>query len=115
MSENSTNRQVPDGGKGSDATLDLGHLTNLLLESHSRKKVFDTIFNGSIGILVHAIHVLQSALPHSSASEECKEETESPGESVEDLVNVSEESVDSPSILLLLEDKFVGQNRWSNP
>lgn len=59
--ENGTDRVVSNGGRGCNSTLDLDHLTNLLLQRHSRKKILHTSFDGFIGILVNAIHVTQFA------------------------------------------------------
>lgn len=52
-----TNGEVFNGGRSSNTSFDLGHLTDLLFQGHSRKKVFDSFFNGCIWVLVNAIHI----------------------------------------------------------
>ena len=59
-----TNREVFDGVGGGLTALNLGHLADLLFQSHSRKKVLDTSLYGFIGIFVNAIHVFHH-LAHS--------------------------------------------------
>lgn len=54
--EKCTDEAVSDGGSGSDAALDLSHLADLLEESHPWEEVLHARFNGSVRILVHAIH-----------------------------------------------------------
>ena len=53
-----TDGEVSNGIWGGDPALDLCHLAHLLFQSHARKKVFDSSFNGFIGVSVYAIKVL---------------------------------------------------------
>lgn len=53
-----TDWEVFHGRRGSDPTFYLGHLAHLFFQSHARKKVLDSSFNGFIWVSVYAIQVL---------------------------------------------------------
>lgn len=53
-----TDGEVSDGFWGGDPALDLGHLAGLLSQSHARKEVLHSSFNGFIRVSVYAIQVV---------------------------------------------------------